>query len=164
MSPLNVFANTSLENYQLGAGDEIRIHVFGEEELSVETTLGQNGKINYPYLGSVLAKGKTTQELGELIADGLRGDYLINPSVLVSIIEYRAFYIYGEVNKPGGYPFQPGLTLEKAVALAGGFTQRASTDKFELSRQDGDGKKTIVATLVTKIRPGDAILVKDSFF
>ncbi|WP_246019465.1 polysaccharide biosynthesis/export family protein [Corallincola spongiicola] len=160
----NVLANSDPSGYRLGAGDEIRIHVFGEDDLSVETTLGKSGVVTYPYLGELKAVGKTTAELQAFITAGLKGDYLINPSVLVSITTYRPFYIYGEVKRPGGYPYQPGLTLERAVAIAGGFTERASTTKFMLSKENTQGQEKEIANLSTEIKPGDTILVKDSFF
>ncbi|GAA5217705.1 polysaccharide biosynthesis/export family protein [Corallincola platygyrae] len=157
-------ATETAKNYQMGAGDTIRITVFGEEDLSLETTLGENGTVSYPYLGLLQATGVSVADFEKEIADGLRGDYLINPSVHVDIIEYRAFYIYGEVKSPGGYPYQPNLTVERAVALAGGFTQRASKEKFELSRKvDGVGQKSTVK-LEDEVKPGDSIFVKDSFF
>ncbi|RCU49627.1 polysaccharide export protein [Corallincola holothuriorum] len=160
---LSLSAAEAPSDYRLGAGDAIRIHVFGEDELSVETTLGKDGIISYPYLGKIVAGNKTTAELQAYISEGLKGDYLINPSVLVNIVTYRPFYIYGEVKRPGGYPYQPGLTLEKAVAIAGGFTERASTSKFTLSNTNS-GKEKLTANLSTEIHPGDTILVKDSFF
>ena len=101
------------------------------------------------------------------ITEGLRGRYLINPRVNVSIVEYRPFYVRGEVSSPGGFPFKPGLTVEKAVSMAGGFTPRASKSKFYIVSDDsleGEGEVRRAATLTSRIRPGDVINIEQSFF
>ncbi len=164
VSPWLRAADEAERNYTLDAGDVIRIHVFGEDDLTLETALGQTGQINYPYLGTIAAAGMTVQQLERAVTDGLRGDYLVNPSVNVSIVTYRPFYIYGEVKSPGGYPYQPNLTIERAVALAGGFTQRASRNKVKVNRNVGGKESSVEAEMNGKVRPGDTILVKDSFF
>ncbi|WP_298445064.1 polysaccharide biosynthesis/export family protein [uncultured Ferrimonas sp.] len=151
-------------NYQLSAGDMISIHVYGEDDLTLQTRLGESGMINYPYLGLLTAKGMTVSGLEQRISDGLRGDYLINPSVHVSVTEYRPFYIYGEVNKPGGYPYQPGLTIERAVALAGGLTERASTNGIVVNRLVSGKKTTLTVRLSASVYPDDSIVIKESFF
>ena len=105
--------NLSMSQYQLGSGDKINISVFGENDLSLEVRLPDVGTINYPFLGEVKLVGLTAAEVEQLIYTGLKGDYLINPSVSVTITEYRPFFIDGEVKRPGGYPYQPGLTVNK---------------------------------------------------
>ncbi|WP_028111737.1 polysaccharide biosynthesis/export family protein [Ferrimonas kyonanensis] len=147
-------------DYRLSSGDMISIHVYGEEDLTLETRLGESGVINYPYLGMIRVKGLSVAELERKLVTGLKGDYLINPSVHVSILEYRPFYIYGEVNKPGGYPYQPGLTVERAVALAGGLTERASKSDMTINRN----ASTLKVTMSSTVYPDDSILIKDSFF
>lgn len=151
--------------YRLGSGDVISINVFGEEDLSFEQIrLTDAGSFSYPFLGEVRAKGKTASELEQQIVGGLKGDYLIDPRVSVSILEYREFFVNGEVKNPGGYAFKPGLTLRKAIALAGGFTERASDSKMSVIR-DGDATRTPSrATLDTPIMPGDIITIEQSFF
>ncbi|WP_051202097.1 polysaccharide biosynthesis/export family protein [Ferrimonas senticii] len=151
-------------NYRLNAGDLIAIHVYGEDDLTLETRLGESGMINYPYLGLLNAKGMTVAELERAVTNGLRGDYLINPSVHVSVTEYRPFYIYGEVNQPGGYPYQPGLTVERAVALAGGLTERASTSSITVNRMVAGRKDTLSVRLSASVYPDDSIVIKESFF
>lgn len=151
-------------NYQLSAGDVIAIHVYGEEDLTLETRLGESGMINYPYLGLLKAKGLSVAQLEQHLIRGLKGDYLINPSVHVSVTEYRPFYIYGEVNQPGGYPYQPGLTIERAVALAGGLTERASTNGITVNRTVGQQKTTLKVRLNASVYPDDSIVIKESFF
>lgn len=164
LSPVAWAADQAERNYTLDAGDVIRIFVFGEDDLTLETTLGQTGQITYPYLGTIAAAGMTVQQLERAVTDGLRGDYLVNPSVNVSIVTYRPFYIYGEVKSPGGYPYQPNLTIERAVALAGGFTQRASRTKVKINRNVDGKESSVEAAISGQVRPGDTILVKDSFF
>ena len=143
-------------DYQLGSGDKLQISVYGEEDLTLETTLSDSGVINYPFLGELKVVG--------LIVKGLKGDYLINPNVHVSILEYRPFFINGEVEKPGGYPFQPGLTISKAAALAQGFTERASENKIFIIRGDDTSQTKVKAELNTMLRPGDIVTVEQSFF
>ncbi|MDO6462123.1 polysaccharide biosynthesis/export family protein [Granulosicoccaceae sp. 1_MG-2023] len=152
------------EGYRFGTGDKIFIKVFDESDLTMETIVGSSGTINYSFLGQIQVAGRTSaeleQELTTLLADG----YLLNPSVNVSVIEYRPFFINGEVKKPGGYPYQPGLTLEKAVALAGGLTDRASKRKIYLQpASSGDSKKQKVS-MGSRIAPGDIITVEEGFF
>ena len=111
----------TFSDYPLGTGDKISIKVFGEEELSSEFTLSDAGTISYPFLGEINALNKTIGELSQIITKRLSKGYLINPNISIEVIVYREFYINGEVRKPGAYPFKPGLTLQKAAAMAGGF-------------------------------------------
>ncbi|MBY6108675.1 polysaccharide export protein [Ferrimonas balearica] len=151
--------------YLLGPGDQIRIQVFGEPDLSIsEIRLGESGSISYPYLGQIRLSGLRLSQVEQLIHKGLKGDYLINPSVSVSIVEYRPFFINGEVRRPGGYPFQPGLTVRKAVALAGGLTERASSRDISLTRKTPNGERIIEVSMASEVQPGDSIYIEDSFF
>ncbi len=105
----------------------MRIHVYGEDDLSFDALLiGQNGRISYPFLGELTVTGKTASQLQAEITAGLKPDYLVDPRVSVSVVKYRPFFVNGEVKNPGGVDFQPGLTLRKAISLAGGFTERAN--------------------------------------
>jgi len=151
--------------YRLGSGDVISINVFGEEDLSFEQIrLTDAGTFSYPFLGEVRANGKTAAELEQQIVAGLKGDYLVDPRVSVSILEYREFFVNGEVKNPGGYPFKPGLTLRKAIALAGGLSERASESKMSVIRDSDPERKPVRATLDTPIMPGDIITIEQSFF
>ncbi|MCP4058029.1 MAG: polysaccharide export protein [Pseudoalteromonas sp.] len=152
-------------DYVLGTGDSISIQVHGEEDLSFETRIGGDGTIRYPFLGDIKVTGRTVAEVRWLIADGLKGDYLDNPSVNVSVIEYRPFFILGEVKKPQHYAYQPGLTVRQAIAIAGGLTERASEEKIELKRFV-NGKFTVIQNvkLDMAIEPGDTITIAQSFF
>ena len=155
----------TLSDYTLGSGDKIKITVYDEPDLSMEVRLSDTGTISYPFLGEIAVLGLTVGELEQKITNGLKGDYLVHPEVTVSIEEYRQFYIHGEVQHPGGFPYVPGITLRKAVALAGGFTERASHSKIFVihdssSRADeGDPIK-----LDDLIKPGDIVTVEQSFF
>lgn len=152
------------ETYRLGAGDRIQIHVYGEEDLSIpELLLSSSGNFDYPYLGQIHAKGKTLNQLKREIYSGLLGDYLIAPKVMVNIVNFRQIYVNGEVRNPGGYEFKPGLTVEKAIALAGGFTDRASRNAINISPANGGSERKKV-NLKHPIAPGDIIVIKQSFF
>ncbi|MBM3560545.1 MAG: polysaccharide export protein [Alphaproteobacteria bacterium] len=155
----------SLSRYQLASGDVISIVVFGEDDLKREKIrLTDAGTISYPMLGELRVLGRTVGDLEKIIADGLRGRYLINPRVSVSVDEYRPFFIHGQVERGGGYPFQPGLTVRKAVSIAGGFKERASKDKIFIMRDGDPGKKPFRVELDMPVRPGDIITVEESFF
>ena len=154
--------------YKLGAGDMISIHVYDEEGLSLELRIGLSGEISYPLLGDVAVFGLTPKQLEKKLTLGLKGPYLIDPSVNVSILEYRPFYVIGQVKKPGSYPFHPGLTVDKAISIAGGFTERASKSSIFIMHDDSRGatneqKKTEVK-LFDVIQPGDVVTVDQSFF
>jgi polysaccharide export outer membrane protein len=154
-----------LSTYQLAAGDVITIRVFGEDDLGRENVrLTDAGTIPYPVLGEVKAKGRTIGEIEKFITAGLDGRYLINPRVSVTIEEYRPFYINGMVDKPGGYPFQPGLTVLKASSLAGGFKERASFSKITIIRESDPKAGPQKADINTPVHPGDTIFIEESFF
>ncbi|WP_218958919.1 polysaccharide biosynthesis/export family protein [Salinimonas marina] len=156
--------NPSMSQYRLGVGDKILIEVFGQSDLSMETRLPDVGKINYPFLGELKLVGLTLSEVEKTIYRGLQGDYLVNPSVAVSIIEYRPFFIDGEVKNPGGYPYQPGLTVNKAAALAGGYTERASRSDIQIIREKEGRQTSLEVDVGQMIQPGDIITVPQRFF
>jgi len=153
-----------LSSYTLGPGDRISITVFGEEDLSVEALLNDAGSFSYPFLGELNVRGLNVSQLQQLIVDGLKGPYLVDPKVSVAILQYRRFYVRGEVKKPGGFPFEPGMTLAKAVSLAEGFTDRASRSKFYIVSDNAETDEPRLATLNTVIKPGDIITIEESFF
>lgn len=151
--------------YKLASGDIIRINVFGEPDLSFEELrLTDAGTFSYPFIGEVRARGKTAAEIEQMIVDELKGDYLVDPRVSVSVLQYREFFISGEVKTPGGYPFQPGLTLRRAVALAGGLTERASANRITIIRDSNPSRTPEGATLDTQVMPGDTITIDQGFF
>ena len=122
------------------------------------------GRLNSPFLGELVVQGLTVAELEQLITRGLKDSYLRDPAVTVSIAEYRPFFLYGEVQKPGGIPYQPRLTVERAIALGGGFTERASRSKIEVVRASDPKHKAVRVELSDPVFPGDVITVKQSFF
>ncbi|NQZ33759.1 MAG: polysaccharide export protein [Oceanospirillaceae bacterium] len=158
---MNTYAE-GFSDYRLGTGDKLSIKVFGEEELSAEVTLSDAGTISYPFLGEIKVLGMTIGSLSKLITTRLADGYLVNPSINVQVIEYREFYINGEVKNPGAYPYQPGLTLQKAAALAGGFTERASGSKMYVMHDGHTTRQKIRSG--AKISPGDVITIEESFF
>jgi len=152
-------------NYRLGSGDVISIQVLGEDDLRREKIrLSDAATISYPILGEIRLFGKTVAELETLIREGLKGRYLVNPQVTVTINEYRSFYINGQIEKPGGYAYVPGLTVRKAVSLAGGFKERASKEKIFVIRDDDPSKTSRRVGQDESINPGDIITVEESFF
>lgn len=158
-------AQTGLSEYTLGSGDVIRISVFGEETLTIERVqLSDAGTLSYPFLGELQLLGLTVGELQDKITKGLKGDYLIDPKVSVTILEYRYFYINGEVKKPGGFPFQPGLNIHKAVSLAEGFTERASKRNIFIISDNDPSQTRRRVDLNSPVKPGDSITVEQSFF
>ncbi len=151
--------------YALGSGDVVRIHVYGEPDLSFESLLvGESGKVAYPFLGEITVMGLTLAGLERALMDGLKPDYLIDPKISVSIVEYRPFFISGQVKQPGSYPYQPGLKLRQAVSLAQGFTERASQSKIYVVHDNDAAAKRSRVDLGYEVRPGDTITVEESFF
>lgn len=155
----------NLSNYRLGSGDVISVQVLGEEDLKRDKIrLSDAATISYPILGEIKLFGKTVAELEALIREGLKGRYLVNPQVTVTIVEYRNFFINGQVERPGGYPFIPGLTVRKAVSLAGGFKERASKDKIFVIRDNDRSQTPARVDQNAAVNPGDTITVEQSFF
>jgi len=157
-------AADSIDEYQLNAGDKIKIHVLGEPDLDVETRLGASGNIRYPFLGRIHVSGMTLTELEHKISSELKDGYLVDPQVRVSMEEFRPFYVNGEVKSPGAYPYQPGLNVRKAISLAGGFSEDADQNKVFLIHAGDSQKREEKTTLNAEMSPGDIITVKQSYF
>lgn len=154
-----------LSSYKLGSGDSISIRVLGEDDLKRERVrLSDAGTLSFPVLGEIRVKGLTAAALEEYITKGLKGRYLLNPQVTVSIDEYRNFFVNGMVEKPGGYPFSPGLTVRKAISLAGGFKERASREKINIIRDDDPKQTPRKVDLNVSVLPGDILTIEESFF
>ncbi len=150
--------------YRLNKGDLIQIHVYDEQDLNMQVSLNNAVTFSYPFLGEINASNLTIRELEILIANGLRGRYLIDPKINITIVEYRKFFINGQVRQPGGYVFQPGLTVQKAITLAGGFTNRASKEKIYVIHDITDSADKVKIGLNDPIKPGDIITIEQSFF
>jgi len=154
-------ANTA---YTLDTGDRLKITVFQEEDLSGEFEVSSEGEISLPLIGNVLAKGQTLKEVEQLIITELLGGFLKNPRVSLEVLNYRPFYILGEVNEPGSYPYVNGMTALNAVALGGGFTYRADQDDLYLIPASDPSKDPVNITPETKILPGDVVRVEERLF
>lgn len=151
--------------YRLGPGDQVRIITFSDEQLTGEFRVNDNGTIALPLLGPVQAAGLTTSQLASSVAQELQSRNLFkDPSVSVEVINYRPIFILGEVNRPGQYPYQPGMTVVTAVAIAGGFTYRAVEDQVSIVRNSGTKPMEGRAGRETLVRPGDVITVYERSF
>ena len=158
-------STSELSIYKLGVGDVISVQVIGEDDLKREKIrLSDAGTLSFPYLGEIRVRGMTVGALEEFITKGLKGRYLLNPQVTVTIHEYRNFFVNGQVDKPGGYPFVPGLTVRKAISMAGGFKERASKEKINVIREDDVKGMPQRVPLEAPVQPGDIITVEESFF
>ena len=150
--------------YTLDSGDKLRVTVFGQEGLTNSYTVDAGGNINMPLIGTQPARGLTPQQLAGLITQRLKAGFVRDPSVSVEIELYRPFFILGEVAAPGQYPYVPNMTVESAVAIAGGFSPRANKRTAELTRSTGAQQFRSEVPLNTPIKPGDTIVLKERWF
>ena len=150
--------------YRLDAGDKLRVVIYGQEGLTNTYAIGASGSITMPLIGSVPARGRTPSELASEIGGRLRRGYIRDPSVAVEIDAYRPFFILGEVAAPGQYPYVPNMTVESAVAIAGGFSPRAKRDHVTLTHADVSGPSRYVVPLGTPLGPGDTLFVSERWF
>lgn len=152
--------------YVLDTGDKLRIVVFGQEGLSNSYFVDAAGQVTIPLIGGVTARGLTTQALSRAIATKLRAGFIREPHVATEIETYRPFFILGEVLQPGQYPYVPNMTVETAVAIAGGFTPRAYRYEVNIDRPTpgGTARGRSSVPLLTQVRPGDTIVIKERWF
>jgi polysaccharide export outer membrane protein len=150
--------------YHLDAGDKLRVVVYGQEGLTNTYAIDAAGSITMPLIGAVPARGRTPAGLAAAITAKLRNGYIRDPSVAVEIDSYRPFFILGEVQAPGQYPYVPNMTVESAVAIAGGFSPRAKRDVVTLTHTDGSGTARYVVPLGTSVSPGDTVMVGERWF
>ena len=150
--------------YHLDAGDRLRVVVYGQEGLTNTYAIDAAGAITMPLIGSVPARGRTPAGLAAEITARLRNGFIRDPSVAVEIDAYRPFFILGEVQAPGQYPYVPNMTVESAVAIAGGFSPRARRDSVTLTHTDASGTGRFVVPPGTPISPGDTVLVGERWF
>ncbi|MDX5330581.1 MAG: polysaccharide export protein [Caulobacteraceae bacterium] len=150
--------------YRMGPGDKVRVITFGEESLTGEFFVGGSGNISLPLIGEVRAQGLTIPEFQRAIEASLQEGYLRDPRVSVEVLNYRPFYILGEVENPGEYPYTNGLSVLNAVATAGGFTYRANNRRVFIKRADDDEEREFPLTPMTPVAPGDTIRIKERFF
>jgi polysaccharide export outer membrane protein len=150
--------------YHLDAGDRLRVVVYGQEGLTNTYAIDAGGSITMPLIGSVPARGRTTAGLAAEISAKLRAGFIRDPSVAVEIEAYRPFFILGEVAAPGQYPYVPNMTVESAVAIAGGFSPRARRDSVTVTHTDASGTARFVVPPGSPIGPGDTVLVSERWF
>jgi polysaccharide biosynthesis/export protein len=150
--------------YTLDSGDRLRIVVFGQQNLTNTYLVDAGGRIAMPLIGSVEARGRTPQQLTQAVAAQLRRGFMRDPSVSVEVVAYRPFFILGEVNTPGQYPYVAHMTVETAVAIAGGYGPRGSKDDVTISRAVRGVTTTFEAPMTFNLRPGDTVRVKERWF
>ena len=151
------------ESYRLDSGDRLRITVFRHVDLSGEFVLDGNGNLALPLIGEVRGGGRTLRDLESQIETAfVEGGFLVSPQVGVEVLSYRPFYILGEVNQPGSYPYVSGMTGITAVAMAGGFTYRARQSGMSVQRRGEDGRRTM--GLASTVLPGDILNIEERFF
>ncbi len=150
--------------YRLGANDRLRVIVFGEPDLTGEFEVDGRGNVSMPLVGSVSVIGLTLVEAERALENKLRDGFLQNPRVNVEVLNYRPFFIIGEVNTPGRYPYVNGMLVLNAAAIGGGFTYRADRKDVKIRRETKNGTQTIKATLETVVQPGDVIEIGERFF
>ena len=151
-------------NYRLGTGDRIRVEVFREPDLTVEAKLDASGLVNFPLLGTLRVSGLTTPELERYLRGKLAGDFLKNPQVRTSIIQYRPVYVSGAVRNPGAHDYIDGLTVEQLLILAGGTTPQASLRRIFILAEGAPTTERARAQLDSKVRPGETVLVEEGVF
>jgi polysaccharide export outer membrane protein len=157
-------STSSIDAYRLGAGDKLSVNVFGENELSGEFLVGDDGRVDLPLIGAVQAQGQTVNEFQNAVVARYSAGYLKDPKVSVSVLNYRPFFIQGEVGKGGEYPYKAGLTIQDAVAIAGGYTYRANTNKAFVRRAGADREVEVELNQRVAINPGDIVRIPERFF
>ena len=150
--------------YRVGAGDRLTVRVAGEPELTADYVVDASGSISMPYVQTVNVAGMTSSQIETLIADRLRRGYLRDPKVSAQVTTLRPFYILGEVNTAGSFAYQPGITVQNAIAIAGGYGTRADQNKVLITRKTAEGTNTYKVPVTTQIYPGDIIYVRERWF
>ena len=150
--------------YRLGIGDKVRVTVFGEKDLSGDFDVNDQGEVTLPLIGSVRIAGRSVGDAETVITNAYGKNYLVNPHINLQVMNYRPFFILGEVKNPGSYPFINGMTIVNAVALAGGYTPRANTRGIEIKRGSNPAGGDVPATEDAAVLPGDIIRIPERFF
>jgi len=150
--------------YMLDSGDKLRVVVLSQDGITNSYTVDAGGNINLPLVGILPARGYGTQQLSQMIAERLKQGYVREPHVSVEVEAYRPFFIHGEVTNPGQYPYVANMTVETAVAIAGGFAPRATKSKVEITRNASGQQMHGDVPLGFPLRPGDTVVVKERWF
>jgi protein involved in polysaccharide export with SLBB domain len=168
LPPASTTAATSPDGeplgYVLGTGDRVRLTVFGEPDLSGEFEVDATGKVSLPLIGDTKIAGLQLRQAEKAVADRLAQGYLASPKVNMEVLNYRPFYIIGEVNQPGSYPYVNGMSVLTAVAVAGGYTYRAKQDRVIITRANDPQQRKYRAAPDTPVLPGDVIQVPERLF
>ena len=156
-------STASDDDYRLGAEDKVKVNVYGEVDLSGEFVVDSSGNLSAPFVGQIQVKGLSLREFEAAYAKKLKdAEILIEPKVSAEVTSFRPIYVLGEVKKPGQYAYVSGMTVQKAVALAEGYTYRATESRIEVTR--GGRKFSVEVTPQTKVLPGDEIRIPERFF
>lgn len=161
--PVTATASAGYE-YRLGSGDKIRLIVFGEPDLSGEFTISGDGMVSLPLIKEVRATGLTATQLQANVENAFKEGYLRDPRVSIEVLTFRPFYILGEVNKPGEYPYSNGITVVNAVALASGYTYRANQKKVFIRHAGTTVEEEVPLTTMTMVAPGDTVRIAERYF
>jgi polysaccharide export outer membrane protein len=153
-----------LSGYRIGAGDRLTIRVAGESDISSDYLVDGSGDISLPYIQTVHIGGLTAPQIEQLISTRLRNGYLRNPKVSVQATTLRPFYILGEVSASGSFAYQPGITVQNAIAIAGGYSPRADQGEVLITRKNVNGTATSKVPVTTQIYPGDVIYIRERWF
>jgi polysaccharide export outer membrane protein len=158
------FNQATIQPYTLDSGDRLRVTVFDQEGLTNTYTVDQAGYISFPLIGQVAARGRTLQQLSGQIAQKLRQGYVRDPDVTIDVDRYRSIYIMGEVGQPGQYSYVPGMTIQNAVAVAGGFSSRAYQGNVDVTRKINGQVMTGRVNISNPVLAGDTIYVRERLF
>lgn len=158
------FHEAITQPYVLGAGDRVRVTVFEQEALTNTYSVDQSGYIAFPLVGAIAARGYTVQQIEGQIAEKLRNGYLRDPDVSVEVDRYRPIFVMGEVGAAGQYSYVPGMTVQKAVAAAGGYTPRANQANVDVTRAINGEVMTGRVLTSDPLLPGDTVYVRERLF
>ena len=150
--------------YRVGSGDRLTIRVAGEPDLTADYLVDGSGYISMPYVQSLAVGGLTTPKIEAIITERLKSGYLRDPQVSVQVTTLRPFYILGEVNSAGGYPYQPGMTVQNAIAIGGGYSPRGDKGAVLITRKNAEGSNTYKVPVTTQVYPGDIIYIRERWF
>jgi polysaccharide biosynthesis/export protein VpsN len=150
------------KGYELTPGDVIAVEVFGEGELSKDYAVEDSGRITVPLIGELDVSGLTTRQVRSKLIKALKNGYMLDPKVTVSVKTFRQIYVNGQVKSPSAYGYVPGMTVRKLIALAGGFTERASKRRISVISEGADRPRKV--KLDDLVKPGDVVTVEESFF
>lgn len=162
--PAAIDVSSYLAGYRVDGGDQLRVTVFGQEELTAEYNVDSRGNMSMPLLSSFRVGGMTVPQIEQLIEAKLRKDFLKNPDVSVEVITYRPVFVLGEVTTAGQYPFIGGMTIQKAIAVSGGYSARADQGKVIVTRQTANGPVSMKLSPTAAVLPGDTIYVRERWF